>query len=791
MLAAQLTRRYGPRQVLEWYLNSADYGHFAYGVEAAAQFYLGKSVTQLTLSEAALLAAVSQAPALNPVDAPNAAEARRVETLEAMQAQGLIEADEAARAVADQPSLSSPEEGGDGADGEIAPAFVRLALAQLDALFAAGRIQRGGLIVRTSLDYELQVQAACAVRVYLERLSGPTGEPAEPGSGVAAASGASCQAARLLPAAQPGEALPGASASALILDPATGQVLAAVGDVRAGRQAAFLAQHPAGTSITPFIYLTGFSRGLNPASLGWDIPPDADDGAGPALGRVYHGPVRLRLALVNDYLPPAQHVLEQMGPESVRAISDALGLIIPPGVRLLEDDFEISPLDLAAAYGVLANGGTQAGQPVSGADLEPTTVLQVTGLDHAVWLDWTAPHSQPVVSPQLAYLMEHVLGDEAARWPSFGNPSPLEIGRPAGAKASRTLDGLGAWTVGSTPGRVTAVWLGSDGGAGEQPEELAGPVSPRLSADLWHGLMQYAASGLPPANWEAPSGVLTVEVCDPSGMLPSPACPSVVDEVFLEGRQPLQVDSLYQTFQVNIETGLLATVFTPAEQVEEQVYLVVPSEARAWADAAGLPQPPVQYDTLERPRPRPDVHITSPAMFADGRGVLEIRGSAAGADLQSYRLEYGRGLYPTLWTLIGSDVRSPVNEGPLGEWDTSGLDGLYALRLMVVRSDQRVEQAVVQVILDNTPPQVAIAYPAAGAQVSLAQEPQLALQAQVNDPFLEKVEFYLDGDLVEALQAAPYGALWEARTGTHILRVVAVDRAGNTTEASLNFTVKR
>ena len=81
ILAAQVTAEYGSRQVLEWYLNSADYGHLAYGAEAAAQLYFGKSVTQLDLSEAALLAAVSQAPALNPIDSPSAAEQRRVQTL--------------------------------------------------------------------------------------------------------------------------------------------------------------------------------------------------------------------------------------------------------------------------------------------------------------------------------------------------------------------------------------------------------------------------------------------------------------------------------------------------------------------------------------------------------------------------------------------------------------------------------------------------------------------------------------------------------------------------------------
>jgi len=328
---------------------------------------------------------------------------------------------------------------------------------------------------------------------------------------------------------------------------------------------------------------------------------------------------------------------------------------------------------------------------------------------------------------------------------------------------------------------VTVVWLA---GAGD---ELGSPL---LSADLWHALMQYAVRDLPSASWDMPSGIVTASVCDPSGLLPTAACQNVVSEVFLDGRQPVQADTLYQTFQVNRETGLLATVFTPPELVEARTYMVVPSLARTWAESAGIDTPPTAYDTLQTPPVLADVHITSPGMFADGRGKIEILGSAAGADFVSYRLEYGQGLYPQAWVQIGTDSATPLTESTLGEWDTTGLDGLYALRLMVVRTDQRVEQAVVQVTLDNTPPQVAISYPQAGQEISLAQEPQVALQAQVNDPFLAKVEFYVDDVLAGESDTAPFGVVWQAKEGSHTLRVVATDRAGNTAEASINFTVR-
>jgi hypothetical protein len=218
--------------------------------------------------------------------------------------------------------------------------------------------------------------------------------------------------------------------------------------------------------------------------------------------------------------------------------------------------------------------------------------------------------------------------------------------------------------------------------------------------------------------------------------------------------------------------------------------MVVPPEAMAWAKSAGIPAPPSAYDTVQKPAVSADVHITTPQMFTDGRGTITISGSAAGAGFVSYRLEYGQGLYPQAWVQVGADGTTPVNEGPLGKWDTTGLDGLYALRLMVVRTDQRVDQSVVQVTLDNTPPQLAISYPLAGQTISLAQEPQVALQAQAGDPFLVKVDFYIDDRLVGSGSTAPYGVVWAARAGNHTLRVVATDRAGNTAEAETKFSVK-
>ncbi|KAF0109027.1 MAG: glycosyl transferase family protein [Anaerolineaceae bacterium] len=684
LLAAQLTAEFGREKIIEWYLNSADYGNDAYGAEAAAQLYFGKSVTQLDLGESALLAAVSQAPALNPFDAPEAAEELRLQALQAMLDQGLISPADAAQAAAERPSLLPPSPiFGRGAGGE---GFVNLALDQLGQRFDPQRVRRGGLTVVTTLDYDLQLQADCAVKNYLAGLAGET-DP------LPAADGSDCEAARLLPSLPAGTSLPDASASVIVTDPRSGQVLAAVGDVRGGQApevrgqaGAYLQSHPAGTLLTPFLYLTGFTRGLSPATLGWDIPGGLANFDGQ-----YRGPLRLRTALVNDYLPPAGAVLDQMGAESVGRIAAPFGLTIPPGADILRDDISVSPLDAAAAYGVFANQGTLAGQALSGEAIRPATVLKVTGVDGALWADWTTPRVQAVVSPQLAYLMTDVLADASARWPTLGQSNPLTLDRPAAAKAARSLDLSAAWTAGYTPQRVTVAYVG----AGAETDS----VSPLLAADLWHAVMAYAVRNLPAENWTVPAGVTTVLVCDPSGLLPTDACPNVVGEVFLAGNEPVQADTLYQSFEVDIETGLLATVFTPPELIQARTYMVVPPEARTWAEAAGIPVPPAEYDAIQTPVILPDVHITAPLLFAQVGGTVEIRGSASGADFASYRLEFGQGLNPQAWTQIGTDSATAVTEGALGSWDTSGLEGLYALRLLVVRTDRRVEQAVVVVTI--------------------------------------------------------------------------------------------
>ena len=658
ILASQITAEYGRTQILEWYINSANFGRHAFGADAAAQLYFGKSATELTTAESAILAAVSDSPSLNPYDAPQNALERGHETIRKMSALGLLSDQAASNALGESPRFQPPPP----STLQPAAAFINLVLSQLDSQFPRERIERGGLTIISTLDFDLQKQASCVTAFYAARLAALPDPVVQ------------CEGLRFLPALPPGITVGDSSASAIITDPGRGQVLAVVGETFQAQEAPLITAHRPGSALDAFVYLTGFTRGLSPASLIWDIPGKTDvqnfDGE-------YHGPIRLRVALVNDYPAPAAQVLAQMGAENVDRIASSVGV---------SRDDELSVLNAAGAYGVFAREGVYFGQEVNGA-FGPVALLKVESDDGSIWLDWTVPQAKPVVTPGLAYLMNHALSDETARSDALRTSGVLDTGGPAGVKLGQTEDSLDAWTIGYSPARVVAVWTGARGD---------GELTPRIPAVLWNALMQVASQDLPRAGWSAPADVSVINVCDPSGMLPTADCPNLVSEVFLNGNEPVQPDNMYRRFSVNRETGLLATVFTLPQLIEDRVYLVVPSEARSWAESTGLGIPPATYDVIQSPQVNPDVNITSPELFADVAGEVQLVGTAAGDNFVSYRLLAGQGLNPQKWIQVAEENES-VMAGLLGVWNTSGLSGLYAVQLQVLRTDQHVDTAVIQV----------------------------------------------------------------------------------------------
>ena len=151
----------------------------------------------------------------------------------------------------------------------------------------------------------------------------------------------------------------------------------------------------------------------------------------------------------------------------------------------------------------------------------------------------------------------------------------------------------------------------------------------------------------------------------------------------------------------------------------------------------------------------------------------------------------GQGLNPQNWVQVGTDSRSLVVDDTLGTWDTSDLNGLYAVQLQAVRTDQRVETAVIQVTVDNTPPDVSITYPQEGDVLDYENNRQMTFQVAATDNLsLSVVEFYVDGERIGSVETAPYSFTWSATRGKHELRVVVRDRTENENEAELGFGVE-
>jgi len=560
LLAAQAVQTYGKRQILEWFINSARYGPGIFGADAAAQVYFNKTAPQLTISESACLAAILENPQANLWDYPQVVLNRQKEIIHQMQERNSISKEEEAAAI--QAGIQIQPET---PIFNLSPTFSEYVFDQLHQQFPDENFEHGGWKIITSLDFDLQQQAECTLDALL---STPKHNQED----------ISCRSAQLLPSilAQGSTLSMAADGAVLILDPKTGQILTMVGDVQS--------THPAGTLLNPIVYLTAFSRGTNPGSLIWDIPPNqpvsliSDQPESP-----FHGPVSVRTALVNDYLQPLRTLYSQLGENIILVTANQLGLQMSPGMQTPANDFsffdrQVSLLDISHAYALFSNQGVLAGQEFSeqATNIEPAGIIRLEDANQSIWLDWSQPATQSVLTPELSYLINHVLSDETTRWPSLGHPNPLEIGRPAGAKIGLTGSGQDNWTIGYTPQVVIGIWLVQ---AGVTTQEL--PKT--LSAGIWHALMQYYSQGKPIETWNPPAGISFLDVCDPSGLLPTPYCPTVVTEVFLKGSEPTQADYLYQVFQVNRETGRLATVFTPPELIEEKIYLVTPPNAAEWA----------------------------------------------------------------------------------------------------------------------------------------------------------------------------------------------------------------
>jgi len=580
ILAWRLARAYTKDQILELYLNQTYYGHLAHGIESAAQTYFGKSARDLDLAECALLAGLPQAPALfDPLTDPQAADDKQAIVIDLMAKNGIITEDEAALAKGEQLQYAATP------FPISAPHFVFYVWGLLEQTYPP-EILYSGLTVTTTVDLDLTRTAEDIIIRRLDKLANDSGSAPHNAT----------------------------DAALVAIDPHTGQILMMVGspdffnDEISGAVNMAVAPRQPGSAMKPITYAAAFDPALclpspvaigdgggvggegcpwTPATMILDVRTAFVTQEGFAYvpqnyDRNYHGPVSARDALGGSLNVPAVKALDTIG------IDTMLGLVGKMGITTLADadryglaltlgGGEVRLVDLTSAFGVFATGGLRA---------ERTAILKITDANGNVIDEWKPRSAARVLDERVAYLINNILSDNNARLATYGPNSVLQIGRPAAVKTGTTTDYRDNWTVGYTPELVAGAWVGN---ADNTPMENISGV--QGAGPIWHDFMRAALTGKPESRFVEPPGLVRMEVCALSGLLPTEYCPLKRSEIFIEGTQPTVPDNLFQPFQIDSTTGLPADDSTPPERIVTEVFLVLPPEAQEWAREKGIPQP--------------------------------------------------------------------------------------------------------------------------------------------------------------------------------------------------------
>lgn len=552
ILAILVETKYSKDKILELYLNQVPYGGTAWGVEAAAEKYFGKTTKDLNLAECSLLAGLPQAPSYySPLGAhPELAKQRQKEVLRRMVEDGYITQEQSDQAYNSELSFKPTS-------NIKAPHFVMYVKQLLVDKYGEALVEKGGLHVTTTLDLPLQEYAEATVAAEVAGL----------------------------------QKLHVTNAASLITKPSTGEILAMVGSADyfatpSGNFNVTTALRQPGSSIKPINYAIGIEKHLvTPATTFLDVPTcfANEIGKPPYCPKNYdgqfHGPVQLRFALGNSLNIPAVKMLRLNTVTDMVASASAFGLgtindASRYGLSLTLGGGEVRMVDMAEAFGVFANGGIRK-------DL--IAVLKVTDRNGQTLEEYNDENvnkdppshlfikGEQVVSPETAYLISHILLDNNARSMAFGAGSALVIpGKTVSVKTGTTDDLRDNWTIGFTPSYLIATWVGNNDFSAMNPALVSGVTG---AAPIWHKLMAKLLDGKPDEWPKQPDGVVGHEVCSISGLLPphddgDKGCQTRF-EYFIKGTVPKERENLKQSVSIDKDTQDLAAP-GKTDNVEQQ-----------------------------------------------------------------------------------------------------------------------------------------------------------------------------------------------------------------------------
>jgi len=442
ILAIKIERVLTKDQILSHYLNESPYGGTIYGVEEASQAFFGKSASDITLPEAAYLAALPQAPTyLSPYGTHrDVLDSRQKLVLERMRIHGFIKQEEYDAAIA-IPVEFQPQ----AVTGIRAPHFVMFIREQLVEKYGEEALSEKGFRVITTLDWELQQEAERILKEHAEDV----------------------------------ETRFNADNSAMVaVDPQTGDVLTMVGsrdyfdeEIDGNFNAAIASRQP-GSSIKPIVYASAFSKGYTPSTKVFDVKTQFSSVCEPwdlsnenpcyspnNYNSKFVGPISLRNALAQSLNIPAVKVLYLTG------IKDAIKLAGDMGITTLNDPDrlgltlvlgggEVKLLEHTGAYGVFANEGVKA---------DRRTILRIEDNNGTV-VEETPVQERRVLDRDVALQISDVLSDNNARAPLWGYNSQINFtDRDVAAKSGSTNNSRDAWIMGYAPNLAVGIWVGNNG----------------------------------------------------------------------------------------------------------------------------------------------------------------------------------------------------------------------------------------------------------------------------------------------------------------------------------------
>lgn len=470
MLAIRIEQYYTKQEILEMYLNQIYFGQGAYGVQAAAHVYFGKNVQDLDLAQSAMLAGLPQSPNYySPLTNYKAGKARQAVVLGQMVKYDYI--DQATADKAKDEDLGLREKSEAAHSDNNASYFIDYVISEIAEKYGDDAVYKDGLKIYTTIDMKAQDAAVQAMHNLPNFYTDDKG------------------------LTQPQGAL-------IAINPHNGYIVAMVG----GRgddsfNRAVLAERQPGSAFKPFVYFAAIQDGMTPGTVMDDKKIEFNGWSPKNYEGTYSGQMTLHYALQHSVNTIAVQLADAVGMRKVLNLASSLG------ITTLDDSKDnnlaaalggltngVKPIDMAVAYGTLANGGVK---------VKPVAITKIVDRNGQV-VEENSTEEQRVVDPKYAYVITNMLESVM----SGGTGGGASIGRPAAGKTGTTDESKDAWFVGYTPDLVAAVWMGDDYGI----ETLDGITGGTVPAVIWRDFMSQAlnAMEIPASDFTVPPGAASI-----------------------------------------------------------------------------------------------------------------------------------------------------------------------------------------------------------------------------------------------------------------------------------------